>query len=189
MPEHDVIPLGERHAIHNWEYADATARLAATGFIPADVTKWAKQLDDGTYWELTDDSPITWAQRTGVLVAGSPFELEVACSDLDTPLTAVTAQMTFPWPRAVTLISVHAFLVTPQTSGSVFTIDINEGGVSILSTKITIDNGEPDSTTAATQPVISDASLAAMARITVDIDQIGDGTAAGLYLVFIGTRV
>lgn len=64
MPEHDVIPLGERHGIHNWEYADAAARTAATGFIAADVGKWAKQLDDGTYWELTDDSPVTWAQRT-----------------------------------------------------------------------------------------------------------------------------
>lgn len=65
MAEHDVAPLGERHPIHNWEYTDAAARIAATGFIPADVTKWAKQLDDGTYWELTDDSPVTWAQRTG----------------------------------------------------------------------------------------------------------------------------
>lgn len=65
MAEHDVAPLGERHPLHNWQYADAAARLAATGFIPADVTKWAKQLDNGSYWELTDDSPITWEQRTG----------------------------------------------------------------------------------------------------------------------------
>lgn len=65
MPEHDVAPLGERHGIHNWEYADAAARTGATGFIAADVGKWAKQLDDGSYWELTDDSPVTWAQRTG----------------------------------------------------------------------------------------------------------------------------
>lgn len=66
MPEHDAAPLGERHPLHNWEYANAAARLAATGFIPADVTKWAKQLDDGTYWELTDDSPIVWVQHTGI---------------------------------------------------------------------------------------------------------------------------
>lgn len=66
MPEHKTAPLAKRHPLHQWEYADATARLAATGFIPADVTNWAKQLDDGTYWELTDDSPITWVQRTGV---------------------------------------------------------------------------------------------------------------------------
>lgn len=120
--------------------------------------------------------------------SGTPFELVVACSGLDEVLTAVAAQMTFPWPRAVTLTSVHAFLVTPQTSGSTFTVDVNEAGSTILSTKITIDNGETDSTTAATAPVISDSALGAMAKITVDIDQIGDGTAEGLYLVFTGTR-
>lgn len=189
MAEHELAPLLERHGLHNWEYADATARLAATGFIATDVTKWAKQLSDETYWELTDDSPIVWAQRTGMAVAGgSAFELVVACSDLTTALTAGTAKNTFPWPRAVTLTSVHAFLVTPQTSGSIFTVDVNEAGSTILSTKITIDNGETDSTSAAAQPVISDGSVAAMAKMTVDIDQVGDGTAKGLYLVFVGTR-
>lgn len=64
MPEHDVAPLGERHPLHNWEYANAAARIAATGFVASDVTKWAKQLDNRTYWELTDDSPVTWERRT-----------------------------------------------------------------------------------------------------------------------------
>lgn len=64
MPEHDIAPLGERHPLHNWEYADSAARAAATGFIASHVTKWAKQLDDGSYWELTATTP-TWAQRTG----------------------------------------------------------------------------------------------------------------------------
>lgn len=133
-------------------------------------------------------SNITSAVPTGT-VSGSAYELLVACSNLTTALAVTTAQMTFPWPRAVTLSSVHAFLVTPQTGGSIFTVDVNEAGSSILSTKITIDNGEADSTTAATQPVLSDTGLAAMAKITVDIDQVGDGTAKGLYLVFIGVRV
>lgn len=65
MPEHVEAPLGERHPIHNWEYADAAARLAATSFVPADVGGWAKQLDNGTYWELTDDSPVVWQRRAG----------------------------------------------------------------------------------------------------------------------------
>lgn len=65
MPEHSTAPILKRHGIHNWEYANAAARTGATGLLPADVGKWAKQLDDGSYWELTDDSPVTWAQRTG----------------------------------------------------------------------------------------------------------------------------
>lgn len=52
------------HRMHAWEYADATARLAATGFIPDDVNKAALQLDDYTLWVLSDDSPITWEQLT-----------------------------------------------------------------------------------------------------------------------------
>jgi len=88
----------------------------------------------------------------------------------------------------MTLTEVRANLNTAQTSGSVFTVDINENGSSILSTKLTIDNTEKTSTTAATAPVISDGNLADDAEITIDIDQVGDGTAKGLKLTLIGTR-
>ena len=89
-------------------------------------------------------------------------------------------------PRAVTLTAVRASLTTAQTSGTIFTVDINESGTSILSTKLTIDNTEKTSTTAATAPVISDTALADDAEITIDIDQIGDGTAKGLKVMLIG---
>lgn len=66
MPiEHSDIGLGEIHIVHNWEYANAAARTGATGFIASDVGKWAKQTDDGSFWELTAITP-TWAQRTGL---------------------------------------------------------------------------------------------------------------------------
>jgi hypothetical protein len=121
-------------------------------------------------------------------VVGTPFEMEVACSDESTALTAGTSKITFRMPRAVTLTEVRASLVTAQTSGSIFTVDVNEAGTSVISTKLTIDNTEKTSTTAATPAVISDASLADDAEMTVDIDQIGDGTAKGLKIVLIGTR-
>lgn len=60
--EHDVIPLGERHAHHNWEYADTAVREAAGGFISADINKVALQLDTGAYWRLTGVSPATWVE-------------------------------------------------------------------------------------------------------------------------------
>lgn len=119
---------------------------------------------------------------------GLPFELVVACSDETTALTVGAAKITFRMPRAVTLTAVRASLVTAQTSGTIFTVDINEAGASILSTKLTIDNTEKTSTTAATAPVISDAALADDAEITIDIDQIGDSTAKGLKVTLIGTR-
>ena len=112
----------------------------------------------------------------------------VAASDETTALATGTAKVTFRMPYAFTLTSVRASLTTAQSSGSIFTVDINEGGTSILSTKLTIDNTEKTSTTAATAAVISDTALADDAEITIDIDQIGDGTAKGLKITLIGTR-
>lgn len=55
--EHVDIPPGEIHKPHNYEYADATARLAATGFVVGDVGKLALQLSDTTYWILSAMTP------------------------------------------------------------------------------------------------------------------------------------
>lgn len=114
--------------------------------------------------------------------------IQLAASDETTALTTGTAKITFRMPHGVALTGVRASLSTAQTSGSIFTVDINKGGVSILSTKLTIDNGEKTSTTAATPAVISDSALADDAEITIDIDQVGDGTAKGLKITLIGTR-
>ncbi len=112
--------------------------------------------------------------------------LAIACSDETTALTSGTSKAVFRMPYAFTLTAVRASLTTAQTSGSIFTVDINETSASVLSTKLTIDNTEKTSTTAATQAVISDASLADDAEILIDIDQIGDGTAKGLKVYLIG---
>ncbi|MNE94118.1 hypothetical protein D3C80_1920490 [compost metagenome] len=89
-------------------------------------------------------------------------------------------------PYEFTLTAVRASLTVAQTSGNILTIDINESGSSILSTKLTIDNTEKTSTTAAEAAVISDSSLADDAEITIDIDQVGDGSAKGLKVTLIG---
>jgi hypothetical protein len=138
---------------------------------------------------LVSGTNIKTINNTSILGSGNyatPFELVVAASDETTALTAGTAKITFRMPRAVTLTAVRASLTTAQASGSIFTVDINEGGTSILSTKLTIDNTEKTSTTAATPPVISDTSLADDSEITIDIDQIGNGTAKGLKVMLIG---
>jgi hypothetical protein len=113
----------------------------------------------------------------------------VACSDETTALTAGTAKVTWHVPYNFVVQEVFAGLTTAQASGSTFTVDINEAGSSILITKITIDNTEETSLTAAVQPVISDQSLTKGAKMTVDIDAIGDGTATGLKVYIIGYRL
>jgi len=130
----------------------------------------------------------TAASTYGTIAQAKTEYLVLAASDESTALTAGTTKVTFRMPYAMTLTGVRCSLTTAQTSGSIFTVDINEGGTTILSTKLTIDNTEKTSTTATTAAVISDTSLADDAEITIDIDQVGDGTAKGLKITLIGTR-
>lgn len=114
--------------------------------------------------------------------------LLIAVSDETTELTTGTAKVTFRMPYAVTLTAVRASVTTAPT-GAVLTVDINEAGATILSTKITIDATEKTSTTAAVAPVISDSSLADDAEMTIDIDTVGSTFAgAGLKVTLIGTQ-
>ena len=117
-----------------------------------------------------------------------PIEIQLAASDETTALTTGTAKVTFRMPVAFTLTAVRASLTTAQASGSIFTVDINQSGSSVLGTKLTIDNTEKTSTTAATPATITTSALTDDAEITVDIDQIGNGTATGLKITLIGTR-
>lgn len=132
--------------------------------------------------------PAGAAGAAGTNGTNAPKVLPVACSDETAALATGTAKVTFRMPYAMTLSAVRASLTTAQTSGaSLLTVDINESGVSILSTKLTFDNTEKTTTTAVTPPVMSDTALADDAEITIDIDLVGDGTAKGLKVYLIGT--
>lgn len=157
---------------------------------PGDAGVAAEQVtieDAGTHYTAEDVEGALQevAERLDALEA-TPLTLVIACSDETTALTAGSGKVTFRMPYAMTLQAVRASLTTAQSTGSILTVDINEGGASILSTKLTIDNGERTSTTAATAVVISDTALADDAEITIDIDQVGDGTAKGLKVVLKG---
>jgi hypothetical protein len=127
--------------------------------------------------------PGTAALRT-YLTAHQPL-FWVALSDETTALTT-GVKLTLRVPAAMTVTAVRASLTTAQTSGNILTIDIHETSTTILSTKITIDNGETTSTTALAPAVISDSSLASDAELIFEIDQVGDGTAAGLKVIVYG---
>lgn len=108
-------------------------------------------------------------------------EIQFACSDLSTGIVVGTFKGYARALRAASsILGVRASLSTAQTSGSIFTIDININGASILSTKLTIDNGEKTSVTAATPAVLSSSSWSSDDEISADVDQVGDGTAKGL---------
>lgn len=186
---------GAENGIYTVNASGAPTRAidANTGAELVNATVYVSQgtINADTQWTCTNNATptlgstaLTFAQMG---VVGAQTEtLVIACSDESTALTTGTAKVTFRMPYAFTVTAVRASLSTAQTSGSIFTVDINESGTSIISTKLTIDNTEKTSTTAATPPVISDSSLADDAEITIDIDQVGDGTAKGLKVYLIG---
>lgn len=112
--------------------------------------------------------------------------LLIAVGDETTAITTGAAKVTFRMPYAFTVTAVRASLTAASSSGTP-TVDINEAGTSILSTKLTIDASEKTSTTAATAAVISDSSLADDAEMTIDVDTAGTD-AAGLKVYIIGYR-
>jgi hypothetical protein len=70
--EHRDIPLGERHGIVNWKYADAAARAAATGFVATDIDKVASQSSDDSLWRLKSIGPNVWVQIGGSAPVDDP---------------------------------------------------------------------------------------------------------------------
>ena len=115
-----------------------------------------------------------------------------ACGDESTAIDATGQKISFRMPFAMTLnagiAGVRGSLVTAGTGGNLFTVDINEAGSTILSTKLTFDATETTTYTAATPVVISDVNLADNAIITVDVDQLDSGgVAAGLKISLIGS--
>ena len=156
-------PLTTKGDIHGYDSADARVAVGTNGQV------------------LTADS----AQTLGVHWGDGKAEVGVACSDESTAIASTGTVATFRMPRAMTVAAVRASLTGACTSGT-FTVDINESGTTILSTKLTFDAGEKTTTTAVTAAVISDASIADDAEMTIDVDDDGDTTATGLKVWLIG---
>lgn len=116
-------------------------------------------------------------------------ELVIAASDEVTNLTAGNSKVTFRMPYSMTLIGVRASVKTAPT-GSTLIVDINQNGVSVLGTKLSIDATEKSSTTAASPATITTTTLTDDAEMTIDIDQVGATVAGvGLKVVLMGYRL
>ena len=121
----------------------------------------------------------------GLLLESFSFSL----GDEDTSVTTGTSKLSWRTPYPFHVSNVRATCKTAPT-GAAIIIDINEGGTTILSTKLSIDATELTSETAATPAVISDADLADDALITFDLDQVGSINAGtGVKVTLIGWRI
>jgi hypothetical protein len=180
----------EGHTGNDWGSLGAgsgsgyTGSVGATGFTGSlGVTGFTGSIGSTGYTGSQGPIGYTGSKDSSV------HAIIIACSDETTALSAEANVVTFRMPVNFTITGVRASLTTAQTSGNIFTVDVNNNGSSILSTKITIDNNEKTSTTAATAPVVSSSSVSLDDELTVDIDQIGNGTATGLKVTILGNPV
>lgn len=136
----------------------------------------------------TPGSTAYWTYYPGL--TGPPGKagsgMMVAISDEVTSISTGTNKLRFRAPNTMVLTEIKASLGTASSSGLV-TVDVNVNGSSILSTKLSIDQGETTSRTAATPAVISTPLIADDDEIAIDIDAAGTG-AAGLKLTFIAQQ-
>lgn len=107
-------------------------------------------------------------------------------SDDASPLTAGASKVTYNLPIQFQVMDVVGCLTTPQSTGSVVTVDIKKNGTSIFTTPLTFDNGKT-TTRGATVPFVFGNTLFNLDdRMTIDVLQIGDGTAVGLKITLNG---
>ena len=127
---------------------------------------------------------------SGNLNVDQKQSLIVAISGETTALTVATALTTFRMPYMFQLSDVKASLTTAGGTSGTTTLDINQDGSSILSTKLTIDDGDLTSVGATTKYVLSTITLTKNSKITVDCDAItGSGAEAGGKITLIGYQL
>lgn len=114
---------------------------------------------------------------------------DIAMGDETTALTTGT-KVTFRWKgRAITQgLKISASLTTAQASGATLvTVDVKKNGTSLFTIKLTFDNTEKTTETAATAATYASSAIAYDDEITCIVDSITAGTAAaGLKLYIEG---
>lgn len=99
----------------------------------------------------------------------------IALTDPVSLVTTGAGKQYWRAPYAFTLKDVRASVSTASTSGGPLTVNIKKNGTTIFSTKLTIDDNEKTSVTAATPYVFSTTAVADDDELTFDIDTAGSG--------------
>lgn len=116
---------------------------------------------------------------TQILKSKSVFG--IAAGDETTPATVISNVVSYIAPQDMTITDISASLTTPQTSGSLFTADVKKNGTSLISTnKLVFDNTEYSTITSSVQPSLTTTTLTKGDLLSIDVTQVGDGTATGL---------
>lgn len=108
-------------------------------------------------------------------------------ADETTTITAGTSRYVLRAPYNFEVTEIRAGLTAASSSG-VVTVNVKANGVSIFSTKLTIDASEKTSMSAAVPAVVANALILNDAEIAFDIDTAGTG-AKGLKVWLVGRRL
>ena len=168
------LELTTKGQIHTYSTENAPINVGTDTFV--------LQADSG------ESTGLKWSDPENLKHA---VAMQIAASDETTALTVADDKVTFRMPYNMTLnagiAGVRASLTTAGTTSGVTTIDIEQGGVSILSTLLTIDYGELTSYTAASAVVVGTVALTDNSVMTVNVDGLSGGaTEAGLKIQLIG---
>lgn len=162
----------------------------------------AKSRAVGSIFSATCTAPDAdaWTAAGDLLrVASNPdlqcFVLPDRSALIGTNITTGTTKGSLVLPYGMVLSPVnqrgiYASLSEAQPSGTPLTVDVKRNGTSILNVKLTFDNGERSTLTAALPPTLVPGGdvLAAGDEITFDVQQVGTAGAKGLQIYLAGQR-
>lgn len=158
---------------------------APEGFVTASVGETYQDQSAGTMWLKTSGAATNtgWTQfLVGTKTVQVPFT--IFCSGA---LTAAANKARVTSPVTGTIVGVYISAITAP-AGAAILVDVNKSGTTLFTTQAnrpTIADGANDSVVAV--PDVT--SVAAGNVLTVDVDQIGSGTAGSNLTVSIAVRV
>jgi len=128
--KHDLLPPGEMHVIHNYEYADETQLLAAVGFTIDDLYKIAFVVATDELWILIDESTPTWK-----LLSSSPAALGLPFSNYSAIVDpAVSNDDTQGYEAGslwVNQVDGRTWSCTDATTGAAVWVPVGTGGADV----------------------------------------------------------
>ncbi len=121
-------------------------------------------------------------------LVGAKIFIPYSCTGEDEVITT-GQKIKFRWQGDFKLFKIKGSLNTAQATGTEVTVDVKVNGVSVFSTLLTFDNTEETTKTATTPAVLTTTDLLDDDVVTIEVTQVGDGTAEGLKIYFIGHPV
>lgn len=137
-------------------------------------------------WGTNREIAVNTAELVQLLTTGQLFEWVMALSHEDGVIGEQAGVLQLRIPKNITVEELNLSLNQPSDSGNV-SLDLRLDGVSILSTKLTVDQGETDSDTATTPYLLTQTNWNKGQVLRIDFLTAGSN-AAGAKLTVSGQR-